>query len=175
MSITRTLPGRLAASLTFLLCLLAVVVPSAPAAKAGGQPDLAALEEQVRQKINAIRKEHGLPTLAADKLLARVARGHSRRMAEENFFSHDDPAGRSLVDRLQEAKIAYRAAGENIFRSTNVADPVQAAVDGWMKSPGHRANILHPAFGQTGVGIWRVGNAFYFTQVFLGPPGSSDP
>lgn len=129
-----------------------------------------AMEEAIRQRIDAIRVEQGLPSLAADKELARLAREYSRRMAEESFFSHTDPSGRSLVDRLQEAGIPYRAAGENIFRSFNVPDPVQAAVEGWLRSPGHRANILGPQFRSTGIGIWRQGEHLFFTQIFLRRP-----
>ncbi|MBE0597256.1 MAG: CAP domain-containing protein [Desulfuromonadales bacterium] len=128
------------------------------------------LEAAIGQRINAIRAEQGLPLLVADQELARLAREHSRHMAEEEFFAHADPAGRSLVDRLQAAGISYRAAGENIFRSANVSDPVRVAVQGWMQSPGHRANILGPQFRSTGVGIWRQGNQLFFTQVFLRAP-----
>jgi uncharacterized protein YkwD len=125
------------------------------------------MEERVRQRINQRRSEHGLGPLQSSSELARLAREHSRRMAEEKFFAHVDPAGRSLIDRLQQAGIDYWAAAENIFSSTNVSDPVEFALRGWMESPGHRANILRPEFKQTGVGIWREGDTFYFTQVFL--------
>lgn len=125
------------------------------------------MEEGVRQRINEKRREHGLSPLQGSDEVAQVAREHSRRMAEEKFFGHVDPAGRAFFDRLRGAGIDYRAAAENIFSSTNVPDPVESAVKGWMGSPGHRANILRPEFNQTGVGIWREGDTFYFTQVFL--------
>jgi uncharacterized protein YkwD len=43
--------------------------------------------------------------------------------------------------------------GENLHWGTEAnATPVKA-VEGWMKSPGHRANILRPEFTEVGVGV----------------------
>jgi uncharacterized protein YkwD len=38
-----------------------------------------------------------------------------------------------------------------------------------MDSPGHRANILRPVFTETGIGVWRDGDQYYFTQLFMQP------
>jgi len=40
-------------------------------------------------------------------------------------------------------------------------------VQGWMDSPGHRENILRPEYRETGIGVWRTGNTYYFTQLFM--------
>ncbi len=40
-------------------------------------------------------------------------------------------------------------------------------MEGWMKSPGHRVNVLRPDFTDTGVGVCRDGTTYYFTEVFL--------
>ncbi len=155
---------------TVLLALLAPIASTSldtPAPRNG----INAMEEQVGQQINNIRREQGLVPLQGNAALAGIAREYSRRMAVENFFAHEDPAGRTLLDRLRKANVPYQVAAENIFTSTNMPDPVAAAVSGWMNSPGHRANILRPEVTQTGVGIWREGNSFYFTQIFILPPG----
>jgi hypothetical protein len=56
----------------------------------------------------------------------------------------------------------------------NYDDPVEVAVDGWMKSAGHRRNILEPRYRQTGFGVAIAGDgAIYFTQLFLDPPRPS--
>ncbi|MGI0488111.1 CAP domain-containing protein [Pantanalinema rosaneae CENA516] len=127
----------------------------------------AAMEEQVRQRINAIRQQQGLSELRQHEELAQVARNYSRRMAEQNFFAHQSPQGDTMVQRVESAGIAYRMVGENLFTSTNIPQPVPAAVNGWMNSPGHRANILRSEYQETGIGIWRQGNTYYFTQLFL--------
>lgn len=127
----------------------------------------AQMESEVRQRINAIRQQGGLATLRNNEKLAQVARNYSRRMAEQNFFAHVSPQGDTLSDRVKAAKIFYFMVGENLFTSTNIAQPTPAAVEGWMNSPGHRENILRPEFRETGIGVWRRGNAYYFTQLFL--------
>lgn len=127
------------------------------------------LEESTHLRINAIRREHGLDPLESDSALDRIARAHSRRMSTEEFFAHTDPDGEGVDDRLRGAGISYRRVGENISMSVNVPDPVEQAVAGWMKSPGHRENILHPDYTHSGIGIWRNGRTYHFTQVFHRP------
>lgn len=137
--------------------------PAAPAQS----PNTAAIEEQVRQQINRIRQQQGLSELENNPKLAEVARRYSQRMSQEGFFSHTSPAGDSMVQRVQSAGIVYWMIGENLFTSTNIPQPVSAAVDGWMKSPGHRENILRPEYRETGIGVWRNGNTYHITQLFL--------
>lgn len=125
------------------------------------------IEAAIRESINEVRQENELQTLQNNEQLAAVARNYSRQMAEQNFFSHTGADGSSLQDRVGAGGIIYWVVGENLFKGTNVPQPVNVAVDGWMKSPGHRANILRPVFTETGVGVWRVNNTYYITQLFL--------
>lgn len=125
------------------------------------------MEAQVRQQINQIRQQQGLSQLRPNARLAEVARNYSRRMAEQNFFSHTSPSGDTMVQRVRSAGIFYVLLGENLFTSTNIPQPVPAAVQGWMDSPGHRANILRSEYRETGIGVWRIGSTYYFTQLFL--------
>lgn len=128
---------------------------------------IAKMEDQVRLQINAIRQEQGFRELRHNERLAEVARNYSRRMAEENFFDHVSPKGDTPAQRVQSAGIFYLLVGENLFTSTNIPQPVPAAVEGWMKSPGHRANILRSEYRETGIGVWRRGNTYYITQLFM--------
>ncbi|QSJ14759.1 CAP domain-containing protein [Nostoc sp. UHCC 0702] len=125
------------------------------------------MEAAVRQGINQVRQKNGLQSLQNNEKLAQVARNYSRQMAQKNFFSHTGADGSTLKDRVQAGGISYWMVGENLFKSQNVPQPVPAAVKGWMESPGHRENILRPVFRETGVGVWRVGNTYYITQLFL--------
>ncbi len=127
------------------------------------------MEEEVVRRINEERRRQGLDPLSVNADLARVARAFSRQMSREGFFSHTDPAGRGMVDRLRDAGIRYRISGENISMNVNAPDPVDLAVRGWMRSPGHRENILRGAYTETGVGIWRDGDTYHFTQLFIRP------
>lgn len=137
------------------------------AASAAQSAATAQMEARVRQQINRIRQQQNLSELRQNDRLAEVARAYSRRMATEHFFSHTSPSGDSMVQRVQAAKIRYFVLGENLFRGTNLPNPVNSAVQGWMQSPGHRENIVRPEFRETGIGVWRVGNTYYFTQLFL--------
>ncbi len=130
-------------------------------------PAIARDEAEVRQRINEIRQERGLNQLRDNERLAQVARNYSQKMARKNFFSHTSPDGDTPAQRVRSAGIFYLVMGENLFKSTNVPKPVPLAVEGWMDSSGHRENILHPEYTQTGVGIWREGNTYYITQLFM--------
>nr|HPK00770.1 CAP domain-containing protein [Candidatus Hydrogenedentota bacterium] len=111
--------------------------------------------------------------LVMNETLRKVARAHSQDMVDRDFFSHTSPDGGSLGDRLAGARVSYVRAGENIAWNRGYANPVTVAVEGWMASPGHRANILRPEFALTGIGIAVApDDAWYFTQVFIDPSKS---
>jgi uncharacterized protein YkwD len=125
------------------------------------------LEAALLDAVNGVRREHGLPALRRAPALAAVAREHSRRMSEEGYFAHEDPGGGSAADRARAAGIAFRVLGENLAMAEGAADPVDRIVAGWMASPGHRRNILDRRFGETGIGVWASGDAYYVTQLFV--------
>jgi uncharacterized protein YkwD len=127
------------------------------------------MEAAVRQRINEIRQKNELNSLENNERLAQVARNYSQQMARDNFFSHTGSDGSTLSQRVRAGGISYWVVGENLFKSTNAPEPVPLAVKGWMNSPGHRENILRPVFTQTGIGVWRQGNTYYITQLFMRP------
>lgn len=147
-----------------VLVLALLVVASHVGAETDG---VERLEQRVLERINEVRRQHDLNDLAMDSVLREVARQYSAAMGRRDFFSHSGPEGDTVGDRLRAAGVCYRMVAENLAKNYNVPDPVTAAVDGWMDSPGHRRNILTPAFRQTGIGVWRDGETFYFTQVFV--------
>lgn len=113
---------------------------------------------------NAERAAAGLPPLAGDPLLAAAAQAHSADMAARAFYSHTSPEGGEPWHRAAAAGSARRTIGENIACGQRSAAEV---VRGWMDSPGHRANILAPAFTHMGVGFAGGGPAgTYWTQLF---------
>jgi uncharacterized protein YkwD len=109
------------------------------------RPDL---ESQMLELINQERVAAGLKPLVADPELTEVARKHSTDMFARGYFAHVTPEGRSPFDRINEAGITYRTAGENLA----LAPTLTMAHTGLMNSPGHRANILRPEFGRVGIG-----------------------
>jgi uncharacterized protein YkwD len=107
------------------------------------------LEEQMLDLVNRERISRGLKPLAADPELVPVARAHSSDMFSRGYFSHYTPEGKDPFERMKEAGIKFRTAGENLA----LAPTLQLAHTGLMNSPGHRANILNPSFGRVGIGI----------------------
>jgi len=127
---------------------------------------MAEMEEQLWQRVNDIRQSQGLNELQPDPKLAEVARQYSQRMAEEEVFSRSSSLRVTPAQRLRSAGITYWVVGENLFKSTH-SQPVNAVVEGWIDSPGHRANILRSEYRETGIGIWHDGETYYVTQLFL--------
>ena len=145
-------------------------IDASPIPRASVQsPTTSKMETAVQQRINEIRQKNELNPLENNESLAQVARNYSQQMARDNFFSHTGSDGSTLAQRVSAGGISYFVVGENLFKSTNAPSPVPLAVKGWMDSPGHRENILRPVFTQTGVGVWREGNTYYITQLFMRP------
>ena len=123
--------------------------------------------------INAERAARGIAALHHDDLLRIVARAHSEDMVARSFFSHVNPDGDDPFDRMRAVGISFQRAGENIAWNRGYADPAMVAVNGWMNSDGHRANILDDRFTATGMGVAEGDDGrWYFTQVFTLPSGN---
>ena len=110
-------------------------------------------ENEMLVLVNNQRQRVGLPPLRVDVALVEAARSHGKDMLERGYFSHYTPEGYSPFDRLDKDQISYTYAGENLA----LAPDVQIAMDGLMKSKGHRENILSPNFRKVGIGILNAG------------------
>lgn len=106
-------------------------------------------EEKMLILINNERKKYALPEVSASEELAVVARAHAKDMFARGYFSHYTPEGLSPFDRLERFSISYNHAAENIALTPNV----DLAMDGFMKSAGHRENILSSDFNKVGIGV----------------------
>jgi uncharacterized protein YkwD len=106
---------------------------------------------------NKIRAEHDLPALRENKRLRKAALGHSKDMVGDRFFEHTTPEGVTMVDRILKAKYVREdegwILGENLAWGTGSLGTPRGAVDAWMDSPGHRANLLKPGYREMGVGV----------------------
>ena len=107
------------------------------------------LEAEMLKLVNRERLNAGLKPLRADPQLTPVARAHSKDMFARGYFAHQTPDGKDPFDRMKEAGIIFVAAGENLA----LAQTLEIAHTNLMNSPGHRANILNPAFGRLGIGV----------------------
>jgi uncharacterized protein YkwD len=98
-----------------------------------------------------------------------MARLHSENMARRNFFNHQGPDGQGLRERSRaNGIVGFRALAENLAYNKGYADAASSAVVGWMRSEGHRENILNVEFTRSGIGVARSADGrIYFTQVFV--------
>lgn len=131
--------------------------------------DVAEIEAHIFKLTNAERTKAGLSPFRPESGLDKLARDHSQRMAQENFFSHTDPDGLGPGER--KAKFYPQllgGMGENIVQhyGQSEAEIARNMVTSWMKSPGHRANILSTSYSHLGIGVAGSGNAWYGTQNF---------
>jgi len=122
--------------------------------------------------INKKRTARGLRKLRRVKTLNRTARKHSRLMRDRRCFAHRCPGEGDLGKRIAKAGYGYRIAGENIAWAGGRNATPKWIVRAWMRSPGHRANILRRDFRDTGIGVVRgapvrfAGPAITITQNF---------
>ncbi len=141
--------------------------------KAGGvSPSIdeaSAIERGAFEKTNQARLENGLAPLAWDSELCRMARAHSESMGTLGYFSHETQEGSQLKDRARLVGILhFRVIGENIAYNKGYADPGAFAVERWMLSSGHRANILYAGFQASAIGSYvSTDGSVYLTQVFI--------
>ncbi|MEV7202252.1 CAP domain-containing protein [Streptomyces griseoluteus] len=122
----------------------------------------AAAEAEVLRLVNVERAKVGCTPVAADSALTGLAEAFSGDMAARGFFDHTDPDGATPWDRAGKAGIKG-LGGENIARGQSDA---AAVMDAWMKSPGHRANILNCDFKTLGVGVHLAPGGPWWTQDF---------
>jgi len=127
---------------------------------------LSVFEQQIVDLVNAERDKAGLRPLVADLELTKVARVKSQDMRDQNYFDHTSPTYGTPFELMDRFGITYRLAGENIAAGQRT--PTET-MDGWMNSPGHKANILRPEFTHIGVGYLTGGEyKTYWTQIFVG-------
>lgn len=106
-------------------------------------------EDLMLNLVNKERLRRGLNALEKDPEMRVVARLHSKDMFQRGYFSHFTLENKTPFDRMKALKIEYRTAGENLA----LAQTVEIAHQGLMKSKGHRENILNPKFNRVGIGI----------------------
>ena len=138
-----------------------------------------AIELDIIDRVNAFRSEHNLPPLLHHPELSEVARAHSRDMGERGYYAHVDPDGvtpnqrivRKFVPRFVMAgtaeNIAYRREFGNHGGSQLSSSLAREFMEGWINSPGHRANMLHDQMTLIGVGVYATDDTVFATQKFM--------
>jgi hypothetical protein len=110
---------------------------------------VASAAEQLLALANQSRSQQGAPPLKWDGALAEAARQHCQRMAAEGPISHRYGGEPDLSDRAGQAGAHFSLIEENVALAPTAAE----IHDGWMHSPGHRANLLNPQVDRVGIAV----------------------
>lgn len=125
--------------------------------------------------LNQHRASKRAPLLVRDAHLDAVAQAHALHMARAGFFEHQSPLGMEVYERINAAGApSWRAAGENIAAGQRSG---QEAEDTWMRSKGHRHNILGEQYERVGIGAAYVPGSeygWYWVQVFATYDGRAE-
>jgi uncharacterized protein YkwD len=128
-----------------------------------------ALPEQMLEGVNRVRAEAGLALLVRAEALDALAAERSTDMAARGYFSHTTPEGLDVFALMDRRGIGFSTAAENLAWNTYAEERAAVvALQGFLDSPPHRANLFNPAFSRVGVGVARDGGKTYFTLVFVG-------
>jgi uncharacterized protein YkwD len=144
-----------------------------PVAPPPGITYLAKVEDLVFEMTNQARIAKGLAPLARDAELGNAARAFSNDMLVRRFFDHDTPDGLPFEKRLAKQYRHWVAdMGENIWSGSGydvskTQEIAQDIINDWMKSPGHRENMLDPDFTHLGVGVSARHHTIRATQEFV--------
>lgn len=121
-----------------------------------------ALATEIAAGVNASRRANGEAPLRFSPTLGRAAMGHACDMLVNNFFDHRGSDGSSSQVRVQKAGYNDCIVAENIAWGYPRSEQI---INGWMNSPGHRRNMLHPRIEEFGVGITQGPRGPYWVLV----------
>jgi hypothetical protein len=96
---------------------------------------------------NQQRAANGLPALRLDSRLNQSSYLKAQNMFAEDYWAHVSPSGIQPWHWFTQAGYPYTYAGENLAKDFDTAAGV---MDGWMNSPGHRANVLNVNYKDVG-------------------------
>ena len=154
--------------------LIVLAAPFAPPAEASAQAVGLRVLDLVNQSRATPRNCGNRAFKAArpvrwNDALAEASRLHAEDMARHSYFSHSGRDGSDPAQRVERAGYNYRATGENIAAGQMKPED---AVAGWIKNPGHCANLMNPAFTEMGVAFAVDPGSemgVYWTQAFGAP------
>ena len=137
-----------------LVAALAIAPPAASAHRGAAAVRQPALEAQLAQQINVVRRSYGLKPLMVSAKLTFAAAAHTREMGADGYFEHasfDSTPFWKRVARWYPSRGWFSwSVGENLlYRSPDVT--AESSVEMWMSSPPHRANLLSRSWREIGI------------------------
>ena len=146
--------ARIVIAVALFALLGALAAPTARSGKAATRVTLTSLESGVLSALNQIRAQHGLQPLKISARLTAASAQHSREMGTAGYFEHNSNDGTAFWKRIGRwygsTGYGYWSVGENLLWSSPEVD-APGALQLWMNSPEHRANILTPRWREIGI------------------------
>ena len=146
------------------------VVPQIAEPWLSPEHETTAVAEELLRLTNLARSQRGLTSLALNPALAQAASDHAGQMLELNYFSHSSPVPgqRTTRQRVRRYGENPQKLSENIFECTGyqLSQVAELALESFLESPEHRANLLDPKATHLGLGVSRKGNRVLVSQVF---------
>ncbi len=151
-----------ATAVALLATFLVPVATAHPGETHGSRVALTSLESGVLQQLNAIRVQHHLVPLKLNAELTDSAAAHTQEMEQDGYFAHNSADGTVFWKRIQQwyaqGASRYWSVGENLLWSAPYIG-APGALQLWMNSPEHRANILDPNWREIGISAIHVASA----------------
>jgi hypothetical protein len=141
------------------LCVLQIfpALLSGQSAAASGHVSDSSVAHQLFEMANQSRVESGVKPLDWDRSLADAALKHCIRMSSEIAMSHRYDGESDLATRVATAGAHFSTVEENI-----ASGPSAGAIhQGWLNSPGHRANLLNPSVDRVGIAVIAYQGLFF--------------
>jgi uncharacterized protein YkwD len=151
-----------------VVCAACLVIPGVARAAASDCPGANSTPDETSAEayasslfcvINETREEWGRPDLSRQRNLRRAGEWQADDMVQNEYFSHTQPDGDTLADRLDQANFIPSSdrwrAGENLAAGHDAGGTPAAIVSGWMQSREHRINLLDPGYTMAGIGLAR--------------------
>jgi uncharacterized protein YkwD len=145
---------KAAAVAAVLVALVAAAAAPAGVPSSRGEAQMGTLETGVLKQLNAVRAQYGLTPVKLSASLSAAAASHSQEMGLDGYFEHDSYDGTAFWKRIvrwyPSNGFGYWTVGENLLWSSPDVD-ASRALDLWMQSPEHKANILAPRWREIGI------------------------
>jgi len=106
--------------------------------------------------------QHGLQPVQISARLTASAAQHSKEMGTDGYFEHNSNDGTAFWKRIGHwygsNGYGYWSVGENLLWSSPQVDPA-GAMQLWMNSPEHKANILNARWREIGISAMHFASA----------------
>lgn len=145
----KTISQTISQTFTFGTLSLLTISSLTVSINANAQINPQKLQENVILEINKNRAQNNLKLLTPNEKFNKTASSYAQIMAQNNHFAHKDLDGQNVDVRMTKNGYNWTTFGENLAAGS---DNATFTVDRWMKSVGHKANILNADFCEIGIG-----------------------